>query len=401
MKSLLREKNVQIIFSSQLVSAVCDKVMTIGLVWYLTTAFSIGVVPWFLAISFLPHLILSFFTTRIIRQLTPLRSVLYSELYRGFVLLFLFFLLKGFGWHGQVELTALFVTAFLIGIGSAIFNPAILSLPTLVVSENKVVGLNALIDSSLSFSTVLGAAIGVMLLTWMDLPTMILVNAVSYLWAGALQSRLSLLPRSAEIVPVASSVTVRQVLRSHPQIARMLGSFLFINLAFTPILVFIPWVVEQVYTGTARTLSTLEGAMGLGAIASAAYYTMTGMRLEFKVRIRMIATVAFCFGLLFILLAYTTSWWQGASVLFVVGLLNAFLNIEVLSFFQTSLKEDEVPAVMTAVNLISVASIPLSMSLTGLVFPYVNVPHFAVICGAITVVVSLLLPRLLQPSYGK
>ncbi len=400
-KFILRDRNVAIIFSSQLVSAVCDKMMSIGLVWYITKNFSVSMVPWYLTLSFLPHLIFSFFTTELINRFTPLRAVLFAEFFRAAVLLMFAGSIFFFNLSGTGELYGLFICTFFFGIGSSIFNPAVLSLPPQVVSADKVTGLNALLDSSVSISTVVGAALGVVLLNYMNLTTLITLNAVSFIWAGLLQLRLKVLDQPTAESTAVESVSPRTTLKKYPAISRVLLSFLFINLAFTPILVFIPWIVQEVYHGTSATMSAMEGAMGLGAVASAVYYTITGMRLNGASRTRLITFVAFMFGVLFVVLTYTGNLLQGGIVLFMVGLLSAFLNIEVLSYFQTAVNEQEVPAIMTAVNLISVASIPLSMTLTGVVFPYVNVPDFAMVCGGCTVLISIFLPRLLQSEHGK
>ncbi|MGZ3809960.1 MAG: hypothetical protein ACXVCE_17885, partial [Bacteriovorax sp.] len=76
---ILKDKNALLIFVSQLVSTICDKMMSIGLVWYLTSHFSINVVPWYLAGCFLPHLLMAFFSTGFINRVGVLKTVILSE----------------------------------------------------------------------------------------------------------------------------------------------------------------------------------------------------------------------------------------------------------------------------------------------------------------------------------
>ena len=76
---LLQDKNALNVFLSQLLSTVCDKMMSIGLVWYLTTQYSINVVPWFLAVSFLPHIFMSFYSSKIINQRGILKTVIDTD----------------------------------------------------------------------------------------------------------------------------------------------------------------------------------------------------------------------------------------------------------------------------------------------------------------------------------
>ena len=80
---VLRDKNSQIIFLSQLVSAVCEKMMSIGLIWFLTKEYSINIVPWFLALSFFPHLLMAFYSTPIINRIGPMKTVISAEFSEG------------------------------------------------------------------------------------------------------------------------------------------------------------------------------------------------------------------------------------------------------------------------------------------------------------------------------
>jgi hypothetical protein len=78
-----------------------------------------------------------------------------------------------------------------------------------------------------------------------------------------------------------------------------------------------------------------------------------------------------------------------------------FLNIQVLTYFQLALLPDEVPAIMTAVNVISAASLPLSLSISGLLFPHVHIPGFALICGFLVIIIALLIPQLFKGNVWK
>jgi DHA3 family macrolide efflux protein-like MFS transporter len=256
---VLKDKNSLLIFVSQLVSAICDKMMSIGLIWYLTKEYSINVVPWFLAVSFLPHLLMAFYSTPIINRVGALKTVITSEFFRGAVLFILFACFYLFKLEGKDLLAALFISGFFVGLGSSLFNPAILSLPPKLVSPDKVVGLNALIDSSMSISTILGATFAIFILSVVDLKTLVLINALSFIWAGVLQMGLKTLVLSADNnleknTESTDHIGPMYVLKKYPDIARMLGSFLFLNLVFTPILVMIPWYVQKVYFGNSSSL---------------------------------------------------------------------------------------------------------------------------------------------------
>ena len=392
---VLHNSNARNVFLSQLISSVCDKMMSIGLVWYLTTNYSINVVPWFLMVSFLPHIFMSFYSSRLINKFGILSTVIKTEYIRGFILLCLFGLLFFIPAKSTLFLVSLFISAFLVGICSSLFNPAILSLPPVLVDKEEVPALNAILDTSFSISNILGAACSIFLLNIFDIKILILINAVSFFIAAFLQSRVIGRPHE-ENVEAGITIGPMAVLKKYPLIMRMLMSFLFINVVFTPILVMIPWYVENVFKGNGSDLAMIEGAMGLGAFLTGMYLSLKSVVVSDDKRIGMIAIICFLFGVFFQIFSFSRSTTEASILLFLIGIVSTFLNVQVLTYFQTSLEEHEVPAIMVAVNIISAASMPLSFAISGLLFPIVDIPRFALICGVLTMLIAFLMPSFLK-----
>ena len=396
--SILSDSNAFIVFISQLMSTICDKMMSIGLVWYLTTEYSINVVPWFLAVSFLPHLFMSFYSSRIINKYGTLKTVIATEYFRGIVLLVLFGTLFFLPEKSTIFLSALFLASFLVGIGSSVFNPAILSLPPVLVEEEKVPALNALLDTSFSISNILGAACSIVLLNIFDIKILVLINGMSFFIAAFMQAKVKLKKVEVTMESGRERLGPMAILKKYPLIKKMLLSFLFINLVFTPILVMIPWYVENVFKGNGSDLAWIEAAMGAGAFLTGMYLSLSAFTVRAEKRIGMIAIICFLFGLFFQVFSFSKSTMEASFLLFLIGILSTFLNVQVLTYFQTSLKEHEVPSIMVAVNIISAASMPLSFAISGILFPIVDIPRFALICGLLTMLIAFALPAYLQPT---
>ncbi len=393
---ILREKNAFVVFLSQLLSTVCDKMMSIGLVWYLTTMYSINIVPWFLAVSFLPHIFMSFYSSKLIGRFGILKTVIVSEYFRGAVLLALFGALFTVPEKSNAFLMFLFAASFLVGIGSSVFNPAILSLPPLLVEDEKIAPLNALLDTSFSISNILGAACSIFLLNIFDIKVLILINAVSFIIAALLQGMVKLIKTEEKASEDAEVMGPMVVLKKYPAIAKMLMSFLFINVVFTPIMVMIPWYVENVFKGNGSDLAMIEGAMGVGAFLTGMFLSLSAFTVREEKRIGMIAIICFLFGLFFQVFSFSKTTGEASLLLFLIGVLSTFLNVQVLTYFQTSLKESEVPSIMVAVNIISAASMPLSFAISGVLLPVVEVPKFALICGLLTMLIAFFMPSFLK-----
>jgi len=395
---ILSDSNAFTVFISQLMSTICDKMMSIGLVWYLTTEYSINVVPWFLAVSFLPHIFMSFYSSKIINRYGTLKTVIATEYFRGVVLLTLFGILFFLPEKSTAFLAALFAASFLVGIGSSVFNPAILSLPPVLVEDEKVPALNALLDTSFSISNILGAACSIVLLNIFDIKILVLINAFSFFVAALMQGKVKLKKTEISEESGKTQIGPMTVLKKYPMIAKMLLSFLFINVVFTPILVMIPWYVENVFKGNGSDLAWIEAAMGAGAFLTGMYLSLSAFTVRAEKRVGMIAIICFLFGLFFQVFSFSKSTIEASCLLFLIGILSTFLNVQVLTYFQTSLKEHEVPSIMVAVNIISAASMPLSFAISGVLFPIVDIPRFALICGLLTMLIAFALPAFLKPT---
>jgi MFS family permease len=398
---VIRERNSMIIFVSQLVTSVADKMLSIGLIWYITKNLGPNIVPWFLACAFLPHLIFSFFSTKIIHHVGTIKTVINTTIFRGLVLLIYFLILSFFNLSSAHFANSLFVMIFLIGVGSSLFTPAILSCPPLLVDEDKVIALNGLLDSTISIATILGAVLSVFILNYVEIQGLLLINAICFISSFFLLLMLKKKneENNSENLEQGNHVSPVTVLRKYPAIAKMLFSFLVLNLVLAPIFVLMPWYVQQVYAGDSSTLATIEGALGLGAFLMGILISVTKFEVKAQDRVKMIAIITFIFGVCFSLFALSSKPWQGALVLFFFGSFLTFLNIQVLTYFQTEALADDVPAIMTSVNLISNASMPISLTLSGVIFPLVNVPTFALVSGLITILLAFILPPLIKGDH--
>jgi predicted MFS family arabinose efflux permease len=81
--------------------------------------------------------------------------------------------------------------------------------------------------------------------------------------------------------------------------------------------------------------------------------------------------------------------WHGCFSLFLLGFFLSLANVIILTLFQSAPEAQDVPVVMGMVNLISVASLPISMGLVGSFIEHVNVQNFAAICALIVIALAL------------
>lgn len=375
------------LFSGQLVSQICDKMMTLGLVWVISLEQSNKLVPWFLAAGALPHLLMSFHAGGWASKLGPLRTAIWTDFARGIL-----FLAAGAFWP-SIPVSAQVATIFLLtlgsGIASALFNPAILSLPPLVVREELAPRLTAMMDSCFSMSAVVGPLIAAILYPFIGLRGLFVLNAVSYLIAAAAEASIRTPVSAQGAAPEAPPLSAFSLLRQDRLIFFMLTMFFLMNLVLTPMIAFLPIFVQSIFHGQFGTLAGLETSIGIGTIAGGLFLSVAHFQMSTGKRaiLGMILT-----SLMYLVFSLNHIPLIAFACLAILGLSLAIANISLITFFQTRRPPQDVPVVMGLVNLISVGALPFSMLLSGVLLDFFEpqklAAALALIALAITAITS-------------
>jgi MFS family permease len=362
--------------------------MTVGLVWVFTQEFSASVIPWFLAFSAVPHLLLSVHAGRWTSKLGPLRTIVWADILRGAI-----FILLALSWGSVPQgarLATLFAFSFISNFASALFNPAIMSLPVFLPEKHLLQEITALTDSCFSFGNIIGPLLSALLYPQLGLAGLFLFNGLSYLFAAWLESRITLATPSSEGTDADSSekpMNIGRLLKSDSLITYLLGGFLAINLFLGPLLAFMPLFVKGNYQGTINTLAWLETSLAIGmALGGAA---LSVFRLDSRAGIKIVSSMLGV-SVSYLCFALTRQAGLGCACLLVLGFFLSLVNIFAINLFQTRPAPRDVPTAMSLVNVISAASMPFSMAAVGLLVETIDVRRLAVCFGCILLVVTFL-----------
>jgi DHA3 family macrolide efflux protein-like MFS transporter len=398
------DANSQRLFWGQLISQTCDKLMSVGMIWVLTTRFDPKWVPWFIAFGALPHLLLASKSGTWINRWGALPTVIWADALRGV----LFLICAGIVARADSDATLLvllFGTVLISNVAGALFNPAMLSLPVAMMDASaKRDKLTALIDSCFSWGNVFGPLLSVATYSMAGLGGMLAVNGLSYFFSAVLALGIKL--KSSAGAPgstshstkdpasnpedqpgdSASSISVMSVLKSKPVISGMLITFLLMNFFLAPLMIFMPWYAKNIFSEGITGLAKLEVFFAVGTVVGGSLLSFvrlpgtTANRITFSLCSMAVAYLGFTFSHNLLL---------ACLALGILGFFLALANVVILTFFQTSATEEEVPIVMGMVNLISVASLPISMGIVGAFIDSISVPTFATVCAAIVIAIAL------------
>ncbi|MDE2314299.1 MAG: MFS transporter [Elusimicrobia bacterium] len=367
------------IFSGQAISQICDKMMTVGLVWIIASLGSLRMVPWFLAAAALPHLLFSRQAAKWIGKLGALKTVVAADAARALV-----YAAAWAAWAAWPKMEVLFCVAFLANCASALFNPAIMSLPAgLPRSKDGLLGqLTAMIDSCFSLGNIAGPVAAALLYPRLGLGGLFLANAASYLLAALLESRIDIAsapsPQELPSAAAADEANPRVPFKQDGLVRFLLAAFFLMNMAFTPILAFLPLFAKYRFAGGIGTLSAMETSLGLGMAGGSLVLSL--LRAHGKTGARLIASL-FSISLMYLLFALNRSPLLACAALLALGAALSVLNVTLLTLFQARPLEQDVPAVMGWVNLISVGAVPVSMAFMGGLVESADLGALALACA--------------------
>jgi DHA3 family macrolide efflux protein-like MFS transporter len=380
MANALRSGNSRLLVGGQLISQVCDKLMAIGAIWIVADRFGGRWIPAFVALGSLPHLLFFPFAGALVSRWGALKTVIRMDLFRGFIALAAFVAARSVAEPALIGV--LCAATFFSALGSALFNPAILSLPVSIEPAEGVPSLTALVDVCFSLGNVLGPVLSVVAYARGGIAGLFLVNGLSYFFAAALSIRI----RPAGAVPsvenvetgAPAKVRLREILRRYPTATGMLGCFAFMNLFFAPIQIFIPWYAKHIYADGIGGVAKLELAIGLGSVAGGLFVAWKKLPGSFFLR-TFVSLFVLCLSFLGFLRSSTIL--EGVASLFALGFSLGLVNVVLLGFFQLHPKTEHVPFLMSLVNLISVAMVPVSMALVGGWLDDSRMESLSTVCG--------------------
>ncbi|KFL29080.1 hypothetical protein JP75_24165 [Devosia riboflavina] len=207
-------------------------------------------------------------------------------------------------WMGLLNPWLLLMFTFLIGCGTALFNPSWQASMGDIVPREDLPGAVALNAMGFNMMRSVGPAVGGMIVAFAGASAAFAVNAVSYLaligalWRWKPQKVKARLPR--EHLGSAMWAGVRYVSLSPNLLSVLFRGFLF-GFAAIVIMALLPSVAEEYVGGGALVYGTLLGCFGLGAIAGAVVNGRVRQLFSNEVIVR-IACLGFalsCLGLAF------------------------------------------------------------------------------------------------------
>ncbi len=353
----MKKSNIVKFFIAQILARLCDRMLLVSSIWYMTTYYGKSWLIALLIVSSIPHLICTFFSSRVIHTYSPLLTMVGADCLRAILFLLMFVSCFFEGHYSPYLLLGVF---FVVNIAAAFFNPAMFSLPLLLCDASDLQKVMSLVSATTSISSVVGPILGVFFYGIDELTFVFLVAFVGYLIATILETLIKLTRKhfTKENGDGILSFTYIKFVTRYRLIFLLLGGFFLINIFFIPLQLYMPLYTKLIFQADLKNLSIMESLLGFGGLIATIvlylYHWQASLRLKIVIPYFFMGVAYFLFSISFTpLLAYIS--------LFLLGFFATVGNVCTLNFLQSYPKSGDIPTIMSLVNFSLVASVPLGL----------------------------------------
>ena len=403
MKRVLAIRDFFLLWVGQSTSLLGDQFHTIAGAWLVlkltSDPLALGTV---LAVGGIANAIFTVIGGAITDRISPRKVMLTSDTIR----LVLSALLATQVFTGTLQVWMIYVYSLIEGIVAGVFAPASLSMaPRLVPDEDLQAG-NSVMQGSMQLIRFVGPAVaggliaafprenlGVGLALTVDAATF--VASIITLWMMKAGGEVLLSENSSAKKDIWGSIVdgFRFVV-SDPFLRTLFGLLAVANFAFGgAVVVGIPFLADTRFPGGAAAygliISGYAGGNLLGIILSGSLPKPSGRIIKI-----LVATMFLLFGIGTGALAWITATWLAMADLLILGVLNGYLAILLITGLQQNTPKELLGRLMSMVLLAGIALVPLSQAISGAILRW-SVPALFVSSGGL---LSICAAYLLKPN---
>jgi MFS family permease len=388
----LWNKNYLLLWQGQFISRLGDQAFNIALVlWIAQTTGSATLMGLSVMALSIPALILAPIGGAVADRYSRRTIVIACDLIRGIAVLSLVAVLFFAPQATGVALVWLFIVSLCLTILSAFFGPAIsASIPDLVPKE-RVAGANSMGQLSAQISVFIGQGIGGTLFRVLGAPVMFLIDGLSFLFAAASTSLVTIPQR----IPERSGGWQRRFAEFKKDLVEGLRyvwtstglkGLVLISAVYSffaaPLLVLLPFYVNDYLKVPADWYGFLLAALAVGELIG---YLVVGVTaLSGRARGRIILVMLFLDAIAYGLLALTQNPLLALAIGLLRGVIGGFVTVNITTLVQLTTPGLIRGRVFGLLGTISGSIMPIAAGLSGVVADLTgrNIPLIYLTCSA-------------------
>jgi MFS family permease len=381
--TLLRNRSLGALMAAEFVSLGGSSMTFVALPWFvLATTGSTAKMGWVLAAELVPVGVLGIPSGAVIGRLGAKRTMNISDAARAPLMA----LIPILHWTGHLTFAGLLAITFAIGCFLApYYASSRLILPEIVGEDETLVAQGSAYVQAVNQLTQLGGPIlAGLLIAWISAPTVLLIDAFTYLFSFLVIAIFVRAGRRAEPTEAARGILAGvKFLARDRLLGPTLAAAAVLNFVGQGLVATLPVLVFRRYGADAKILGWFFAAFGGGALAG----SILASQLVRKVPLlRLTAAAILAMSLPLWLLSVSMPWWLVFLVIAAFGFCAPLVNAPMIAVLTMRTPEPLRPKVMTAVMTISGIVGPLGFLAAGLGLQYVSLTFvFLFVAGGFTV----------------
>lgn len=387
------------LFLGRIISAIGDKFFTIALAWWVVSqggensGLHLGLL---MAINVLGVVLFAPWMGAYADRLDKKRCMMVADAGRFLLLVVLTFFL----YRGQLTMPLLYFFCFGIAAFVPLFESASNSSLVLLTDPQKVAETVAMDASVLQLSSVLGAAVGGIVLAGIGVLGAFLGNGLSFLL-----SLYFVWSIRTDLKPVAAFNQENQsgqigeglaYLKNNPGMGALLLVFCVNNFFAAPLMLFIPMVVKFLLQYSVSWVAVMEGALALGALTATLLLSCFPVLHGRGNVYQKLFLSGVLMGAMVLVPAGVRSGIMISLALFLFGMAMGYGSISAQAAFQHLVPHEMKGRFFALSGAVCFAVLPLSFMFNGFITQYISLPMVIAVNGIalmVTAIAFLLIPR--------
>lgn len=366
MQTKFFSRNFVLLWLGQAVSQLGTGVGYIATLWWVQSttgsALALGALA---TVSSLVGLTLSPFAGVFVDRWNRKSIIVVTDIIRGLVNCLLAWAI----WSGSLTLPLLFLGAAVKSACAQFFSPAVMAAVPQIVDSKHLEKANSLQQMTQNISSMVGYALGGLLVAVFGIPSLLLINGVAYLLSAVSEMFISLQP-----VMQKSKLNVRSffadlgggfayIKRNHVLFGVM-QVLVIINFAFVPFSVLLPKLVGDYLGAGSEVLGFISSSQMAGMLLGALVLSLTPFVKKNHWVIKWGLSISAC-ALMLSPLARGVMWQVQLLLYGVSGAVSAIVNISFFSTLQRKIDPAYMGKVFSLNSAMSYGLQPLSSALSG------------------------------------
>ena len=365
-----------------------------ALLWHLTLTTKSGLVLALAAVfGFLPQAIVSIFAGVWADRVNRKVMIIVSDSTIALATLSLaFFMLSGVD-----DLWLIFLVMAVRSLGAGIQMPAISALIPQIVPTDKLMRVNGLNSSVQSSLLILGPVAAAAIYSTMSLAAILFIDFVTAAIGLLLLATIAVptLSRAASLEKPSYFADLREGLTyifGNDLVRWVLVIYSIVFLLIVAPSNLSPLMLVRTFGGDVWLLTVLELSFGVGMVAGGALMAIFGSKVD---RLGMMVGTSVIFGVLAVVMGFTTNLILFYSLFFLIGLAVPAFSTSSITLLQETVEPERQGRVFGFVGIVMAVAMPLGMAVLGPLADVVSVEILLIATGVATVliaVIAVLLP---------